>query len=59
MNCEECYWYHEGKENDCWFEHNPSEKCGDYEPLNNEEYFYKMLHDALTKEDGNGNNNSW
>ena len=35
---ENCYWYHEGKENDCWFEHESCDHCGDYEPMDNDSY---------------------
>ena len=31
--CEDCYWHHEGKKNDCFFEHEPSKMCGDYEDI--------------------------
>ena len=36
--CEDCYWKHEGKKNDCWYEHDKSDNCGDYEPLQSEEW---------------------
>ena len=35
--CEDCWWYHDGVQNNCWLGHIPCEQCGDFEPMNGSE----------------------